>query len=158
MKCLFFPLLLIMMISCSQKESYVFVTEEELQKVLLKDPVYINFKSAQQAFIEGIMYNKLNANQEVKMDRQELRKVRSLEESKEIYRKAGMDQNFLDAFDKWYKAKMQVRGKYRTVIQHQPQLFKKVADANAKAPSPDVEKIKAIYSNKYNHQKKETVK
>lgn len=158
MKCLFFPLLLIMMISCSQKESYVFVTEEELQKVLLKDPVYINFKSAQQAFIEGIMYNKLNANQEVKMDRQELRKVRSLEESKEIYRKAGMDQNFLDAFDKWYKAKMQVREKYRTVIQYQPELFKKVADANAKAPLPDVEKIKAIYSNKYNHQKKETVK
>ena len=158
MKCLFFPLLLIMLISCGQKESYVFVTEEELQKVLLKDPVYINFKSAQQAFIEGIMYNKLNANQEVKMDRQELRKVRSLEESKEIYRKAGMDQNFLDAFDKWYKAKMQVREKYRTVIQHQPQLFKKVADANAKAPSTDVEKIKAIYSNKYNHQKKETVK
>lgn len=141
---IYFPLLLIILISCSQKESYVFVTEEGLQETLLKDPVYVHFKKAQQEFIADIVYNKLNVNKKGKIDQHEFRKVRSLEESKEIYRKAGMDQNFLNAFDKWYKAKMEVQEKYKTVIKYQPELFKKVADANAKSPSTDVEKIKTM--------------
>ena len=150
MKRLFFPILLIILISCNRKESYVFVTENDLKQTLLTDPVYINFKNAHQEFIDGIRYRKFNTSKEGKINRQELKKARSSEELKEIYRKAGMDENFQSAFDKWYKAKMEVRKKYKAVIQHQPELFKKVADANAKASLPDIEKIKAIYSKEYN--------
>jgi hypothetical protein len=115
--------------------------------MLLKDADYRNYAKAKQELVEGIIYKKWRSTSNRKVSKQELLKVKTMDEMKELYRKAGYDEGFTDAFNTMYFSQAKVKKKYKSIIQQQPQLFNKVADANAKAPLPDVEKIKAIYSN-----------
>lgn len=146
MKRILMPLLLALLISCKGKEAYVQLSEAELKAMLLNDTVYLAYNEALIEFSQGIAYNKWNLKQHRKVDKEEIKKLKSMDEMLALYKKAGYDEGFTNAFNKMYFQKAKVKEKYKSVIQHQPKLFEKVAAENIPSLNLDVEKVKSIYS------------